>query len=210
MAAGVRTVMASGACFAMRPEITGARAFRRQSTVETIRALLSDEPADPAKPESVEYDLYNGMPGVVLFYLELYHRTGGASWLTHARAGIFRERDDRIAGDARQDRAAQRRCRQWFGARGMPRHPLGHPPRIVEVRQQCIQPVGGHVDVGGADALQDSQGIAAAKCTACCPVPLPTSSTLRLACSAIAASRATVPDGARGRARIVQKQPEHG
>ena len=28
---------------------TGARAFRRQSTVETIRALLSDEPADPAK-----------------------------------------------------------------------------------------------------------------------------------------------------------------
>jgi eukaryotic-like serine/threonine-protein kinase len=28
---------------------TGARAFRRQSTVETIRALLSDEPADPVK-----------------------------------------------------------------------------------------------------------------------------------------------------------------
>ena len=27
--------------------VTGARAFRRESTVETIRALLGDEPADP-------------------------------------------------------------------------------------------------------------------------------------------------------------------
>lgn len=44
-------------------------------------------PADPSKPESVEYDLYNGTPGVVLFYLELFHRTGDTGWLTEARAG---------------------------------------------------------------------------------------------------------------------------
>jgi lantibiotic modifying enzyme len=44
-------------------------------------------PADPTKPASVEYDLYNGMPGVVLFYLELYHATGDKKWLDDARAG---------------------------------------------------------------------------------------------------------------------------
>jgi lantibiotic modifying enzyme len=44
-------------------------------------------PADPLKPSSVEYDLYNGMPGVVLFYLELYAATGSREWLDDARAG---------------------------------------------------------------------------------------------------------------------------
>ena len=38
-------------------------------------------PADPLKPASVEYDLYNGMPGIVLFYLELHHATRDAKWL---------------------------------------------------------------------------------------------------------------------------------
>ena len=44
-------------------------------------------PADPLKPASVEYDLYNGMPGIVLFYLELHHATRDAKWLDNARAG---------------------------------------------------------------------------------------------------------------------------
>jgi len=62
-----------------------AERWIRRSRIETPNGATW--PADPSKPESVDYDLYNGMPGVVLFYLELYHRTGDASWLTHARAG---------------------------------------------------------------------------------------------------------------------------
>ena len=62
-----------------------AERWIRRSRIETPNGATW--PADPSKPESVEYDLYNGMPGVVLFYLELYHRTGDQSWLTHARAG---------------------------------------------------------------------------------------------------------------------------
>jgi lantibiotic modifying enzyme len=44
-------------------------------------------PANPLKPGSVEYDLYNGMPGVVLFQLELFHATGDRAWLDDARLG---------------------------------------------------------------------------------------------------------------------------
>jgi len=44
-------------------------------------------PADPAKPESVGTDLYNGMPGVVLFHLELYRASGDKHWLDEARLG---------------------------------------------------------------------------------------------------------------------------
>ena len=62
-----------------------AERWIRRSRIETPNGATW--PADPSKPESVDYDLYNGMPGVVLFYLELFHRTGDASWLTHARAG---------------------------------------------------------------------------------------------------------------------------
>lgn len=44
-------------------------------------------PADPTKPDAVSPDLYNGMAGVVLFYLELYHATGDANALRMARGG---------------------------------------------------------------------------------------------------------------------------
>lgn len=44
-------------------------------------------PADPAKPTSVSTDLYTGMAGVVLFYLELHNATGDESALRSAKAG---------------------------------------------------------------------------------------------------------------------------
>ena len=44
-------------------------------------------PADPAKPDSVQGNLYTGMPGVVLFYLELHDTTRERSALTEALAG---------------------------------------------------------------------------------------------------------------------------
>jgi lantibiotic modifying enzyme len=40
--------------------------------------------ADPVNPKSESYDLYNGMPGIVLFLLEYAHATGDASALTDA------------------------------------------------------------------------------------------------------------------------------
>lgn len=44
-------------------------------------------PANPLVPESVGTDLYNGMPGVVLFHLELFHATQESRWLDEARGG---------------------------------------------------------------------------------------------------------------------------
>lgn len=44
-------------------------------------------PADPTDSASVQRDLYTGSPGVVLFYLELFHATGDRRWLEPALAG---------------------------------------------------------------------------------------------------------------------------
>ena len=44
-------------------------------------------PADPTNPRSMSTDLYNGMAGVVLFYLELYHATRDEAALRMARGG---------------------------------------------------------------------------------------------------------------------------
>lgn len=44
-------------------------------------------PADPSKPDSVSTDLYNGMAGVVLFYLELHNAIGDGNALRMARGG---------------------------------------------------------------------------------------------------------------------------
>lgn len=61
-------------------------------------------PADPLKPESVGLDLYNGMPGVVVFYAELYRATGDKQWLVSAAGGadhLITEME-RLAGDPKE------------------------------------------------------------------------------------------------------------
>jgi lantibiotic modifying enzyme len=57
----------------------------RRSRVETPNGVTW--PADPLKPASVRYDLYNGQPGIIVFYLEMYHTTGDRTWLEDARRG---------------------------------------------------------------------------------------------------------------------------
>jgi lantibiotic modifying enzyme len=44
-------------------------------------------PAIPSDPESVSFDLYSGVPGVVLFFCQAFHSTGRAVYLDAARAG---------------------------------------------------------------------------------------------------------------------------
>ncbi len=44
-------------------------------------------PWNPARPDEVEMNLYTGMPGVVLFYLELFHATGDRAMLEQALSG---------------------------------------------------------------------------------------------------------------------------
>jgi lantibiotic modifying enzyme len=44
-------------------------------------------PADPLKPDSISTDLYNGMPGVVLFYLEMFAATKDPAMLERATSG---------------------------------------------------------------------------------------------------------------------------
>lgn len=43
--------------------------------------------ADPTDKQSIVMNLYTGMPGVVLFFLETYHSTNDATYLNEARAG---------------------------------------------------------------------------------------------------------------------------
>ena len=62
-----------------------AAAWIRRSRIETKNGVKW--PADPTRPASVRHDLYNGMPGVILFYLELFHATGDKQWLAEARLG---------------------------------------------------------------------------------------------------------------------------
>lgn len=44
-------------------------------------------PADPDDPETVDLTLYTGMPGIVLFFLQVYQTTGDKSYLTEAQQG---------------------------------------------------------------------------------------------------------------------------
>lgn len=44
-------------------------------------------PAVPLKPASIGLDYYNGMPGIVAFYANLFHATGDLKWRDRARQG---------------------------------------------------------------------------------------------------------------------------
>lgn len=44
-------------------------------------------PADPLKPGAIGLDLYNGMPGVVSFFANLYHAGGDERWRDRAQQG---------------------------------------------------------------------------------------------------------------------------
>lgn len=57
----------------------------RKSRIETANGATW--PADPLNPKSVNWDLYNGFPGVILFHLELFHATNDRTWLEEAKLG---------------------------------------------------------------------------------------------------------------------------
>ena len=44
-------------------------------------------PADPLKPAAIGLDYYNGMPGVVAFFANLYHAGGDEKWRERAQQG---------------------------------------------------------------------------------------------------------------------------
>ena len=44
-------------------------------------------PADPLKPASVSLDYYNGTPGVVAFFAQMWAATGDAKWRDRAQEG---------------------------------------------------------------------------------------------------------------------------
>jgi len=71
-----------------RPHLEAARRAERwihASRIATERGAMW--PSDPRDAKTTSLDLYNGWPGVVLFYLELHHATGDAAALSEARAG---------------------------------------------------------------------------------------------------------------------------
>lgn len=71
-----------------RPWLASALKTERWLTASAIHGTNGISwPADPTNPKSVAPDLYNGMAGVVLFYLELHNATQDARALTMARGG---------------------------------------------------------------------------------------------------------------------------
>lgn len=84
--AALRASQPSGT--AARPWLEAAQKAERwlaRSAVRTEQGITW--PADPATPRSIGTDLYHGAPGVVLFYLELYHATRDPEALAKAAAG---------------------------------------------------------------------------------------------------------------------------
>jgi lantibiotic modifying enzyme len=73
---------------AERPYLDAAvRAARwiESSSLKTAKGTAW--PSDPHDPKTVETNLYSGVPGVVLFFLETYRATGDRAFLMEARGG---------------------------------------------------------------------------------------------------------------------------
>jgi lantibiotic modifying enzyme len=71
-----------------RPYLDVARRAERWIARSAIRGEGGTAwPWDPNDPQSVQLNLYTGTPGVVLFYLELFHATGDRAALAEAAAG---------------------------------------------------------------------------------------------------------------------------
>ena len=71
-----------------RPWLAAALKAERWLTASAIHGATGISwPADPKNPKSVSPDLYNGMAGVVLFYLELHNATRDPNALKMARGG---------------------------------------------------------------------------------------------------------------------------
>ncbi len=71
-----------------RPHLEVARRAERWIARSAIRGVSGTAwPWDPKDPDSVQLNLYSGTPGVVLFYLELFHATGEERLLDEAIAG---------------------------------------------------------------------------------------------------------------------------
>ena len=75
----------------------GAERFIRRSRQQTGAGVAW--PSDPLKTDSVSPDLYNGMAGVVPFYLELWKVTGQEEFLREAELGA-RELMTRVSDDS--------------------------------------------------------------------------------------------------------------
>jgi hypothetical protein len=63
-----------------------AERFIRRARVTTGAGVAW--PQDPLRPDSISPDLYNGMAGVVPFYLELWKVTGREEFLKEAELGV--------------------------------------------------------------------------------------------------------------------------
>ena len=73
---------------AARPWLEAAQKAERWLARTAVRSEQGlTWPADPANPRSTGSDLYHGAPGVVLFYLELFHATHDPEALAKAAAG---------------------------------------------------------------------------------------------------------------------------
>src|SRR6187399_777880 len=69
------------------------------TSVQDLEGMGLAWPADPLKPASIGLDFYNGMPGVVYFYANLYHATNDVRWRNKGlRAGAYLMRAGGLRG----------------------------------------------------------------------------------------------------------------
>jgi lantibiotic modifying enzyme len=83
-----------------RPYLDAAQRAERWIRASRIRTEHGAVwPSDPRDTKTTQLDLYNGWPGVVLFYLELHNATRDSATLAEARAGA----DELLAKLASED-----------------------------------------------------------------------------------------------------------
>lgn len=126
------------------------------------RGDLLEWPADPADAKSVQRDLYTGTPGVVLFYLELFHATGDRRWLEPATAGA---RQLAAALPASADALGEEGAGLYTGVAGVAyvlelAHRAAGDAALAAGRQRAVALLrGGLVDAGAGAAWNPSTDI---------------------------------------------------
>jgi len=87
------SILVSASCKKAGPDPYREAALKAAAWIQASAIKIPDGlswPSIPADPQSVTFDLYSGVPGVVLFFCQAFHSTGQTDYLDAARGGADR------------------------------------------------------------------------------------------------------------------------